>query len=533
MCAGVVLKFHHGSRRIFARGLRAWWRWLVRFSVGLVCVACSDSLVLVGDLDGHRARVSSADGAMPLTGSDDRAQVSEPSGATSTFERDAGDGRAAEPMATTGSVHIETGSHDAFCQGQGPALHERSDDASRCGARLMRKLFSYALCACDELRIEGDSFVLDSFDSRAGVYRAGETGAAVGSNGPLSALATDTQLLGSVLLASDEPLVLSKRVIVAGDLKTNGTLDTSGSELAVGRDLWVGGDIRTSGGSITVARDVYQTARRIGVGDVQLGGRTFASTDFRVEPPCACGDGDRIDVAALVAQARAMNDNEAVGWSPDPLALIGAGTSEAHSLPCGRLFLSETVVLNLSTFGAFATGRSALFIDGDFTVASLATVHLGVLSGELDVFIRGNLSVESNSTLLFGDTARPAATRVFIGGEVTARGMIVLGAQLYAPNATIDVTPVARDLGAEAYGAVFARDIRGLGAGRVHYDRAILDAEPACSAPAPQRCDGCHECPGDLACVHGECAACATDADCCAPNVCANGSCLPLVTSWP
>jgi hypothetical protein len=176
-------------------------------------------------------------------------------------------------------------------------------------------------------------------------------------------------------------------------------------------------------------------------------------------------------------------------------------------------------------------------VAGDLTVAAIATLNIlrpiaSEKLGELDLFIRGNLTLADNSSILAGDPARPAALRIYVAGEVSvgAASLLALGAQLYAPRATVTVP--ARNTMLDTWGSIFARDINTMGAQRLHYDRAILNASDECSAPAP-RCDGCYQCPGDLACIAGQCSACAGDADCCAPAVCSNGTCQPLVSKWP
>lgn len=83
----------------------------------------------------------------------------------------------------------------------------------------------------------------------------------------------------------------------------------------------------------------------------------------------------------------------------------------------------------------------------------------------------------------------------------------------------------------EPYGSILARNISASGKQRMHYDRAILHASAECNAPAPQRCDACQQCPGDLACVAGSCNACTRDADCCAPTTCSNGKCQTPVSN--
>jgi hypothetical protein len=275
---------------------------------------------------------------------------------------------------------------------------------------------------------------------------------------------------------------------------------------------------------------------------LSVAGTTYTSTDFSVPPPCPCDDAALLDIPALVDQARTMNDNDAAGWSPDALivGLLGLSTD----LPCGRLFANAITVPSASSATLTAHGRTALFVAGDVKVEAVATLLIAPAdpagqppnTGELDLFIRGNLVLATTSTIVLGDKARPAALRVYVGGDVIMAfpSSIPLGAQLYAPHATVDIpVPASTGISSDAYGSIFARNIRSSGKQRMHYDRAILHAGAECKAAAPQRCDGCQQCPGDLACVAGSCSACTRDADCCAPSVCTNGTCQSLVSNFP
>jgi hypothetical protein len=155
-------------------------------------------------------------------------------------------------------------------------------------------------------------------------------------------------------------------------------------------------------------------------------------------------------------------------------------------------------------------------------------VSAGPGTGELDLFIRGDISVADGGSLALGDRARPGALRVFVGGAI--QGMPTLaGAQLYAPHAVVNVIGAVVDLS----GSVFAAGINFVGPRPFHYDRSVWEADASCAAAAPQRCDGCYQCPDHLACTAGSCAACSSDAECCAPSACVKGVCQLPVSAAP
>jgi CheY-like chemotaxis protein len=78
--------------------------------------------------------------------------------------------------------------------------------ASDCEARVERRLFGYGLCACDALQLTGDTFLIDSFDSRNGVYKAGQTGGSVGVGSARAQFANHTEL--DITVESNSTLVL-------------------------------------------------------------------------------------------------------------------------------------------------------------------------------------------------------------------------------------------------------------------------------------------------------------------------------------
>ena len=492
--------------------------------LGLWTSACSDGPVIVGRLHGAAAGSSADAGAPPRADADAALPLTLPAPAAPG----AATARDDDPY----RLSIELGARDAFCRGSGVALvGVRPGGAADCAFHVERRLFSHALCACETLRLEGESFQLDSFDSGNAAYQAGQTGSAVGVNGALARLADDTQLLGNLSVAGREPLVLSgQRLLVTGDLEVNAGLELNGGSLRVARDLWLGAETRASAASLHVERDAYQTRASPGLVAADIAGRLSTVDAFRADTPCACDGAHTLDIAALVTAAQRQNDDVAAGFDADALVLAMYG-SDLLQLPCGRLFASRIELPSLSTYIVVALGRTALFVQGYFKVDAVSTLSLGPSgSGELDVFVAGDLIVEASSTLVLGDRTRPAAMRVFVAGQVRVDGTLALAGQLYAPNSEVALPLASADV--DQYGALFARSLR-LPTARMHFDRAILQAGPTCTAPAPQRCDGDAQCPDALACTANRCGACNQDADCFEPLRCADRKCQLLVSAWP
>lgn len=505
------------DRSALARRAAGW----ALLTAAWLCASCHDPTTIVGKLAPPGA--ADADAARADAATDPAGAVSGAAGSSSDFA----------PGAQTDDaeyrVSLEPGARNDVCTGKGPVLVGTRSGASApdCAWRPERRIFSYGLCACEELRLDGSSFVLDSFDSQQGAYKSAQTGAAIGVNGVISQLAADTQVLGDVISAGAAELALiGPSLLVAGDLKQRGALRLSAGSVHVMRDLWLASDALSTQGTLMVEHDAHQSAGRTGLGPTNVRGRVL-SGDVRVPPPCDCGAAPVIDVPALVAQAKADNDDTAVGLSPDALDLDMYAT-DWKPLPCGRLYLKRIALQGLSTYFVTVVSRTAIFVEGDLTVSSLATLIIN--GGELDLFVSGDLTVEAMSSLLLGNTGAPSSVRLYVAGQIRIDGTLVLGAQLYAPNATLELPASNADV--ELYGSIFARAIH-LPNERMHYDRAILHAAPACSAPAPQACDGCNQCPDDLACTAGTCGACTADADCCEPAVCNHGKCQALVSDWP
>jgi hypothetical protein len=78
------------------------------------------------------------------------------------------------------------------------------------------------------------------------------------------------------------------------------------------------------------------------------------------------------------------------------------------------------------------------------------------------------------------------------------------------------------------YGSVFAGNFRSSDVTDIHYDRGVLKAGDDCGegGSGPGECGSCADC-HNQACKNGVCGDCGADADCCAPLICIEGSCVP------
>jgi hypothetical protein len=371
---------------------------------------------------------------------------------------------------------IERGSRQQYCQGHGPPF-ERRPDGQACAASVMRRVFSHALCSCQDLTTTGTSNTIDTYDSRQGRYMSGEPGAAVGVNGRFAPAAANSSLLGSLSVFGNGTLSFAGlQHQIAGDLRSNSVIDLGAGQLSVGGDVWAHADI-IGAGTGTVAGDVYQAPGRTGSQRLMVAG-ALHSRAFELEPPCPCGEDAPLDIAALVAQAQASNDNAEVGFRPDRYTDVIS--LEPNELECGRFALSRVSAAGLPD--TTINGRTAWFVQGDFIVTGGAGLHFGP-QGELDIFITGSLVMQLGFSLnagVIGPVERPSALRFYVGGDkvTLTPGTGDFAAYVYAPHAALDLL----SFGA-GYGALFAKTLTLPGI-NLHYDRAILDAD-ACEASVP------------------------------------------------
>jgi hypothetical protein len=347
----------------------------------------------------------------------------------------------------------------------------------------------------------------DSFDSRSGSYQSGQAGGAVGVND--SFVAGGTAVIGGTLIAAgDSPIGFIANQEIQGDFRINADLIFGGA-FHVYRDAWVRGNVQGIGFA-TVERDLHYGKDLIVPVGIDIGGQQIQE-DFTISEPCPCESESLLDVPAIVEQVKQNNDNAEVGL--DPNVLSPALAAQTIELPCGRFFLESVETIGSVTLKI--AERTALFVGGDFTVVGGFNVDVGP-EGELDLFIAGSLATVGSTS--FGDKNRPSASRIYVGdpsgaGDINLGGSSDFVGNLYAPTSRVGTVAVVN-----IYGAVFARDFVFGGTTFVHYDRSILEAG-----------DECEDTPlTDETCVSaGD--PCDSDADCCEPLVCDDGTCNSLL----
>jgi len=236
-----------------------------------------------------------------------------------------------------------------------------------------------------------------------------------------------------------------------------------------------------------------------------------------VPPPCACGDAELLDVAALVAARADDHDDARAGLEPG--SLDGYGGDRLVELPCGRFYfrgISGTGSLTLRV-----TGRAAVYVDGDLAPGAGLTVEL-VDGAEIDLFVSGVLT--TTGTVRFGSVDAPSRARLYLGGsgltELSGDGLF--GGNLYAPRSDLRVSA-----GIEVFGSLFVRRLAASGSVTIHYDTAVLEGGDQCPGDYPDECASCLDCRSGQACVAGTCGECSDSSECCAPFICAGGRCQP------
>jgi len=428
---------------------------------------------------------------------------------TTTPDTTPGDG---SPTDTPADTRID---REAFCMGRGPVVTvgDSTMMTDTCAGAIASRVFDHALCSCTDTNIVG-YLRTRSFDSGMGAMDTA-AGAPVGVNGNYLT-GGYAEVGGTFVVAGTGGVDFGGYLEVGGDAMFGGNLRAIGV-IDIGRDLWVGGDV-THLGTLDVARDFYRGGSVLTFPDI--GGSTISGS-FTVDPPCACGATELVDIDAIVAAGMAENDNADVGLDPRSLEnVVGLGVD--ITLPCGRYYI--TSIGGLGSIDLHVPGRTALFVDGDVDALGVFDIDLGP-EGELDMFVRGDLlSVGAGS---YGDRSRPAATRIYVGGsgDVTIVGAAGFVGNVYAPNARITAVGATT-----VYGSLFGRQIDMPGYLQVSYDRAILNVDRDCPPPDVCGCGAGDGCPDHRACVSGTCAACTSDDDCCGALVCyPDGTCGPLL----
>jgi len=406
------------------------------------------------------------------------------------------------PSVDSGS-NGDTGTR-SFCAGQGPIpLAGRS----ACIGDLA-DVFRFAACACKSFDVSG-SLSTDSFDSTSDGGPASGDFASIGSNGEIS---TSSMLsIGGSLWTGGPGPDGGPAVTLNGGVSAGGTIANDvhsaadmqvGGKYLVDGDLWANGNVIVEpGGSLAVLGTLYVPAGD-STSDVQA---PVVNAQVPVTAPCSCAT--PIDVSAVVAAYANANDDSSIGLAAD------APLKGTLSLPCGLYYVPAIAgdAVNLQV-----AGRVALFVAGDISVTQDLRIELAA-GAEVDLFVAGNVSIMGGFEI--GDADSPARTRVYVGGTTLALAANAnpLAANIYAPNAVLELAS-----NFEMWGSLLAGRLQLSGNFALHYDTSVLQVAEASG------CESCGDCGGATpACKAGTCSPCATTADCCAPLRCdGSGRCV-------
>jgi hypothetical protein len=337
-----------------------------------------------------------------------------------------------------------------------------------CAARVAAETFTSALCSCEDSNIAG-YLRTRSFRSSQGPDAPEELGGSVGINrdyitagyadvgGSFTVKGTRDVLFGGVLKSGE-------------DLRFNPAFDVAGV-VEVGRDAYLADTVRAFG-RVAIGRDLYMAAGAAfaGIAFVDVGGDEHTEA-ISFDDPCACAPEQIIDVAALVTAAQSDNDNAALGLDPDDFDLV-LGIGAELTLPGGRFYVEQ--IAGVGALTLHVTGKTALFINDDLLATGLFRVELDA-DAELDIFVRDNLVV--TGAALFGDPARPSATRIYVGGtgDIAIAGASAFVGNLYAPTANVLIGGLGR-----VSGSLFGKNITAAGFLSVGYDSSIQEGGQDC-----------------------------------------------------
>jgi hypothetical protein len=406
------------------------------------------------------------------------------------------------------------------CLGGGPPIFVDPGGGSTCVGNLAQVSFNWGIGSCHQIS-SGSSIYVDGFNSLSGGYDPAkpQLGGGVGANATFH----DD---GAANIWGD--LWASNTVgPKSGGNPTNGTVIlTSAND--VHHDLYCGGNLDGT-------PKVDDKAYTVGSGGVS-GPASPPIHVASVKPPVNCKP---IDIAGIVAAHATANDNGNVTPMLTAGILMGGGAPSRIDLPCGNFYF--TGISQPTTI--VAHGRTAIYIEGNISAGGDLKFTLDP-TAELDIFVTGTIT--TGASLTIGSANYPALTRVYVGttGSFTVQSGAIYGANIWAANAA-----VTWESSSDYFGSIIVGSLDNQAEAKVHQDTAILKAGLTCPQPgggggtggmsgpgtlpdggiAPTTCNACTDC-GNQACLPGgTCGACGPGADCCAPLICQNGSCVLAV----
>jgi hypothetical protein len=438
------------------------------------------------------------------------------------------DGAAIGPdgsLLTDGGDPLEQ-SLSEFCRGAGSVVTVGA--SGECAGEIAEETFQFALCACETISAQS-GLELDAFDSRVGPY-GGSNRSSDGHLGVNAGLEMDGKLtVHGAAYAGGGGFSVGPQSSISSTLYADGPARQDNSSTSIGRNAFINGDVL---GRFEIAGELHVPATATVAQNVRVDGPTVREpiTSFA---PCPCGQDDILDVAALTTFGAMHNDNDArAGTSSTSFTLTSTAYADGGPgtlrLPCGRYYLTRLVQPGGLTI--VVEGRTVLFVDGDLTIGGNFDLMLDGDDAEVDLFVRGSLSIGASAR--FGDASRPSKVRTYVGGdgEIVLSASAIFGGNLYAPRANVRF-----DASSTLYGALFAKNARFDGSSNIHFDSAVRAAGESCEeeespgdagiGDATSR-DAATTSGGDASVQDGSEVDCADDLDCQAPLVCIGGACM-------
>jgi hypothetical protein len=396
------------------------------------------------------------------------------------------------------------------CMGVGPPIIINQPGGSTCAGNLAQTSFTWALCACRDVTINGN-LTTDAFNSTQGPYMPGGKGGPVGMNGSYNGNQL-TDVGGTFWTASTAGLTANQPFATHQDLYVDGPVDCN-QQCTVDLDAYINGDI-TVNAPMTIGKTLYVPANVTPPAQVHPG--NLVQGPVTVGPACACDPSLLVPVAAIVDARQTMNDNASINL--DPAVLSNFGPTTRLDLPCGNYYLNS--INTNAALTIVAHGHTALYVAGNITTNGNFEITVDPV-GTFDVFVKG--TINTNQKFTVGSLNAPALMRLYLS---TASLSLNQGFQL-AGNLYSALANVTENQTANIYGSIFSGAFDSNQNTVIHYDTAITTQGNDCP-PTPDGGTGCMSCMNcnNQACINGQCGPCTTDAQCCAPLMCQNGNCI-------
>lgn len=345
------------------------------------------------------------------------------------------------------------------CGGPTETVLVESKQPQDCQVDPNAQLFQKAVCICEDLSDIGNGITTKSLAAFLGLADSDHT-SHVGVNGHIGSIGNlhvdgildvgeNLGNIGNVRVKND--LFVGQGLTNAGNIQIDGDTFVGGSLGGVGR-LSIKGALSVTGSIFYLGLLAYETL--------------FENAAFPTHDPCACDLDEVLDVGALVAAQRgAAQVNLPSGIGHTDIRLnSGDYYADDDSLFIGNSFFR-------------VEGAVRLFVEADINLIGNRIIYLAE-GATLDMYISG--SVRTIGNFLGGLPENHAAAhsvRIYIGGDsdvsLDVVGNEVFWGGIYAPMA--DVHFIGNMI---VKGALFARNVRGIGNLMVVYDEEIGDVCP-------------------------------------------------------